>query len=374
MNINENSTSIKVELKNLTKKQKERFDEIFNNYVDAHNLILENIIDAGISYTQKEARRALKENSKNTTSDNNLTPYLFSDLQKKIKKGESVVKKKYGGDHSYRTSVRCTKFEYGELSIPHFIKGEAIVLEKGINISEGFTSVKISRESNKYYVIFGYEGSEEYETHMREKKCVYIISNKSFKGYYKVGITIDAQSRLNGYQTSDPHRAYKIEYILLTYKKKAEIIEKIIHKIFKSNYEWIKDDLQDIIKEIKILDKEVSENKETQDKKGVSEKVRTGNEKEYAEKVRTKKVRDEWNKKYNKRKEEFDKKKKEYREKGIVKEYLAKKNQQGNFFKEVTDTEVVSNSTKEVLKKLTKDATKFPVPNNEYSLFNNLYL
>ena len=57
MNINKDSKSEKVEIINLTEREKERLDKIFNSYVDAHNLILENIIDANKnkkSYTFKK--------------------------------------------------------------------------------------------------------------------------------------------------------------------------------------------------------------------------------------------------------------------------------------------------------------------------------
>ena len=40
---------------------------------------------------------------------------------------------------------------------------------------------------------------------------VYVISNPSFSGFYKIGMTKDLVSRLNSYQTYDPHRKYKIE-------------------------------------------------------------------------------------------------------------------------------------------------------------------
>ena len=41
---------------------------------------------------------------------------------------------------------------------------------------------------------------------------VYIISNPAHPGWLKVGVTEDIKSRLHTYQTSDPQRAYKVEY------------------------------------------------------------------------------------------------------------------------------------------------------------------
>ncbi len=46
----------------------------------------------------------------------------------------------------------------------------------------------------------------------RVKKYVYIISNKEWKNEWKVGIASNVKKRLNSYQTSDPNRAYVLEY------------------------------------------------------------------------------------------------------------------------------------------------------------------
>ncbi len=80
------------------------------------------------------------------------------------------------------------------------------------------------------------------------KKYVYIISNPKYKNLYKVGIAKDYKSRLNSYQTSDPYRSYKLEYKILTPLFRA--IEKHIHDTFENMFEWVKADLQEMIKEI----------------------------------------------------------------------------------------------------------------------------
>lgn len=41
---------------------------------------------------------------------------------------------------------------------------------------------------------------------------LYLITNKAFPGFVKVGVTTDIKSRLHTYQTSDPKRQYKIEF------------------------------------------------------------------------------------------------------------------------------------------------------------------
>lgn len=66
---------------------------------------------------------------------------------------------------------------------------------------------------------------------------VYVISNKSWPNMYKVGIASNVQRRLNSYQTSDPARAYVLEYELSTPHYKE--IEKHIHATFKGSHEWV---------------------------------------------------------------------------------------------------------------------------------------
>ena len=41
---------------------------------------------------------------------------------------------------------------------------------------------------------------------------VYIISNPLWCGWYKIGMAIDAEDRLNSYQTSSPFRDYVLDY------------------------------------------------------------------------------------------------------------------------------------------------------------------
>lgn len=43
---------------------------------------------------------------------------------------------------------------------------------------------------------------------------IYIISNKAFPNFYKIGVTSNIKSRLRTYQTSAPYRDYKIEYYI----------------------------------------------------------------------------------------------------------------------------------------------------------------
>jgi hypothetical protein len=76
-------------------------------------------------------------------------------------------------------------------------------------------------------------------------KCgvVYIITNESFPGYYKIGITMDLDSRLKTYQTYDPFKRYKVEHYSFVSNRAA--IEKMLLDKFKldiSAGEWIQNE------------------------------------------------------------------------------------------------------------------------------------
>jgi predicted GIY-YIG superfamily endonuclease len=60
---------------------------------------------------------------------------------------------------------------------------------------------------------------------------IYIITNKSFPGWVKIGVTEDIKSRLRTYQTSSPLRNYKIEYYI--YHPDCYSAEKDIHEQMK---------------------------------------------------------------------------------------------------------------------------------------------
>ena len=87
-------------------------------------------------------------------------------------------------------------------------------------------------------------------------KYVYVISNPRYPGEYKVGITSDMKRRLSHYQTSDPERGYQVDYSHHTPQFRA--IEKAIHTdpALRVRGEWVKGELDLIIRKIKQLDTE----------------------------------------------------------------------------------------------------------------------
>ena len=77
-----------------------------------------------------------------------------------------------------------------------------------------------------------------------EMKFVYIISHPKYPGEYKVGIAKNITSRLNSYQTSDPERAYKLEFSYETHLFRET--ERHIHLTFDNKHEWVRGDLDAI--------------------------------------------------------------------------------------------------------------------------------
>ena len=74
---------------------------------------------------------------------------------------------------------------------------------------------------------------------------VYIIANPSFDGWLKIGMAVDAEDRCNGYQTSSPHRDYRLLYARrFSDRRKAETktMNKLKKIVKEHNGEWFKTD------------------------------------------------------------------------------------------------------------------------------------
>tara|TARA_Y100000593_G_C4275300_1_gene319705 strand:+ start:867 stop:1280 length:414 start_codon:yes stop_codon:yes gene_type:complete len=90
---------------------------------------------------------------------------------------------------------------------------------------------------------------------------VYVISNPAWRGWYKVGMAVDSQDRCGSYQTSSPHRDYRLEYskYFLNRKVAEEIAHDVISEIsLDRNGEWFKVSVNKIRKVIKGIDYEIS--------------------------------------------------------------------------------------------------------------------
>jgi len=74
---------------------------------------------------------------------------------------------------------------------------------------------------------------EKYETSVEGQ--VYIISNPNFPDWVKVGMAIDAEDRLNNYQTSSPFRDYVLQYYYDVNNRRAA--ENEAHTELQKSYE-----------------------------------------------------------------------------------------------------------------------------------------
>ena len=88
---------------------------------------------------------------------------------------------------------------------------------------------------------------------------VYIITNPAWKGWIKIGMAIEAEDRLKGYQTSSPLRDFKLKF--KKYFDNRRIAEQQAHslcakKAIKRKGEWFKVDLKiakDIINNMEVV-------------------------------------------------------------------------------------------------------------------------
>ena len=93
-----------------------------------------------------------------------------------------------------------------------------------------------------------FSGLQNYNT--TKSGYVYVITNAAWPEWVKVGMAIDADDRLNGYQTSSPFRDYELQYSV--YCKDRRKLERKAHKAVEviasdRNSEWFKASVEDAI-------------------------------------------------------------------------------------------------------------------------------
>lgn len=71
---------------------------------------------------------------------------------------------------------------------------------------------------------------------------VYVVVNPNFPKWVKVGMAIDAEDRLNNYQTSSPFRDYVLNYKWNVSDRRAAESESHteLHKFYERRSEWFK--------------------------------------------------------------------------------------------------------------------------------------
>ena len=93
-----------------------------------------------------------------------------------------------------------------------------------------------------------FSGLQNYNT--TKAGYVYVITNTAWPAWVKVGMAIDADDRLNNYQTSSPFRDYELQYSV--YCKDRRKLERKAHKAVGSiasdrNNEWFKASIEDAV-------------------------------------------------------------------------------------------------------------------------------
>ena len=93
-----------------------------------------------------------------------------------------------------------------------------------------------------------FSGLQNYNT--TKSGYVYVITNTAWPEWVKVGMAIDADDRLNSYQTSSPFRDYELQYSV--YCKDRRKLEGKAHKAVEAiasdrNNEWFKASVEDAI-------------------------------------------------------------------------------------------------------------------------------
>ena len=86
---------------------------------------------------------------------------------------------------------------------------------------------------------------------------VYVITNKAWPDWVKIGMAIDAEDRLSGYQTSSPHRDYILEHSVHSNdrrKSEQEAHTRATKLASETNGEWFKLTVQQAIEVLDNLD------------------------------------------------------------------------------------------------------------------------
>lgn len=84
---------------------------------------------------------------------------------------------------------------------------------------------------------------------------VYIINNRNFPGWIKVGCALDADDRLSSYQTSSPHRNYKLKWARKTNNKldAERQAHECLGKLVERKNEWFKMTTREAVRNLNQL-------------------------------------------------------------------------------------------------------------------------
>ena len=139
----------------------------------------------------------------------------------------------------YSKIVKASNKEYNNLKM--YVNGKYVSNKHPLYKAGNFKTF----EGAAFASLKGYETTNE--------GYVYIITNPCWSNWVKVGMAIDAKDRCNQYQTSSPHRDYKLCYSKFfddrsNAEKKAHTLLKKKSEVNKGEWFKIKQDIaQEII-------------------------------------------------------------------------------------------------------------------------------
>ena len=115
--------------------------------------------------------------------------------------------------------------------------------EKQMFVNGKYISIKHPLHKAGRYKSFDEAAFSSLQNYTRSKEGqVYVITNSAWPEWVKIGMAIDAEDRLNGYQTSSPMRDYKLMYSVSTddRRKTETLAHKAAEKIAERRGEWFK--------------------------------------------------------------------------------------------------------------------------------------
>jgi hypothetical protein len=140
----------------------------------------------------------------------------------------------------YRSRMKCN----GYICIPCHIAKAAEQAKHQMYVNGKRISVKHPLHKPGRYKTFSdaaFEGT--YKADSIKEGYVYAITNRAWPNWVKIGMAIDAEDRLSGYQTSSPYRDYVLEHTVASNdrrKSEKEAHTRALPLATDSKGEWFK--------------------------------------------------------------------------------------------------------------------------------------
>ena len=143
------------------------------------------------------------------------------------------------GNYYKSASDACKECHKERMADKHAASNENTMYVNGKYISRKHPLFKPGRYKN--FSDAAFDGT--YKLSSIKEGYVYIITNRAWPDWVKIGMAIDAEDRLNGYQTSSPMRDFVLEHSVYSNDRRAseqEAHTKATKICLDSNAEWFK--------------------------------------------------------------------------------------------------------------------------------------